>query len=209
MVWEGKLRQANGSIPTPLILSGSLELVLPAERGTAQDSFTPAARRPVLMFLSCFFSLFPYNTWLFHLREKNEILEQVWWGHSCNQVSGVSFPPLRGASSHSFPGSANPEVPSALTVPFGRCNWVPGALRGMVWPQVCGAPRMAYVQAAVGWLQERATARKLAAARLCLDLQEHRRVTGQGRDVLWRNVGMGRPPHSLLVPKSCRKKVKI
>lgn len=73
----------------------------------------------------------------------------------------------------------------------------------MVWPQVCGAPRMAYVQAAEGWLQERATAHKLAAARLCLDLQEHRGVTGQGRDILWR------PPHSLLAPKSCRKKVKI
>lgn len=35
------------------------------------------------------------------------------------------------------------------------------------------------------------------------------RVTGRGGDILWRRVRVGRDPYSRLVPKSCRKKVKI
>lgn len=59
-------------------------------------------------------------------------------------------------------------------------------------------------------LQERAAAHKLVAASLCLDLLEHTKGdrTGKGHSLEEGRDG-GRALHSRLVPKSCRKKVKI
>lgn len=79
--------------------------------------------------------------------------------------------------------------------------------------QVCGAPRMAYVQAAegkvrAGWRREQLLMGWPQQVYIW-SCRSTERVTGQGGDIFWRKVGVGRDLHSRLVPKSCRKKVKI
>lgn len=84
--------------------------------------------------------------------------------------------------------------------------------QGTVGPGSAG-PLVAWVQAAEGGVEDSEwVGRRLGwQLALYLGLQEHRegQRTSKGAFSEGRKEGVGRAPYSRLVPKSCRKKVKI